>query len=137
MTKSEYLEVLIPQLERLYKEEHVIELAVKGYYDEVKTIFEECDYSSLCEYMKQKNAAHRDPLKVSDIPREYLEVHLLYLLYSGWNEDTIMECKNDYQEALDELGIVGKAGAEKMDYCCLSGVFGIEDLMAPEEDAVD
>ena len=53
MTKREYLEVLIPQLERLERIEHLTCLAVKGKYYEIDEILEKSDYTTMYSAMEE------------------------------------------------------------------------------------
>lgn len=139
MTKSEFLEVLVKELERLEKKEHVSDLANNGRYAEVDAVVDEIDYSALEDYMDEVDG--EGELVITDIPEGYVLTFVIYLFRSPYDECDIMESWEELQEALRDCGDVGKAIANTMIYDCVNGFAAFEELVsdgpADEEDEED
>lgn len=131
MTKSEYLNVLIPELKRLHEVEHLRDLVRNGRYDEAQTVIDNIEYSSLDEYCYDyRDGEHFCRLAVSDIPKKYLVTFTLYLSGSeDYNELDIMECCKELQEAVAEQGEDGAIIARAMDNYVLNNFRTIAELM--------
>ena len=152
MTKKEFLDVLIPELKRLEKVEHLRDLARNGRYDEAQDVLESVDYSSLDQYYKTvseeflksfDNAVSEEEdqwLEVTDIPQEYLVTFTLYLCGSKlYHEEDVMRNWEELQDVVAKQGEDGVVIAEKMYYYYLTDFDTIAELMEPyeEEDIVD
>ncbi|MCI8352216.1 MAG: hypothetical protein HFJ58_01090 [Clostridia bacterium] len=131
MTKKEFLDVLIPELRRLHEVEHLRDLVKNGRYDEAQAVLEEVEYLLLDEYCYDyRDGKQYCRLAVSDIPKEYLVTFTLYLSGSeDYNEQDIMECCKELQEAVAEQGEDGAIIARVMDNYVLNNFRTISELM--------
>ena len=132
MTKKEFLEVLVKELERLEKVEHVSDLANNGRYAEVDAVVAEIDYSALEEYMDEVDG-EGDLSAKTDIPEAYVLTFAIYLSGSPYDECDVLESWKDLQTALRSCGDVGNAIAEKMISECVNDFDTLEELVLGEE----
>ncbi len=140
MTKREYLEVLIPQLERLERIEHLTCLAVKGKYYEIDEILEKSDYttmySAMEEYMENED---NEELNIHDIPKAYYVTFAIYLTHSCYNEEEVMECWEELMEKLQDCGELGKKISVRLENIYINAYrsFALFMNINPQEDIVD
>lgn len=132
MTKNEFLEVLVKELERLEKVEHVSDLANNGRYEEVDAVVAEIDYSALEVYMDEVNG-EGDLSAKTDIPEAYVLTFAIYLSGSPYDEMDVLESWEDLQTALTDCGDVGNAIADTMTSECLNNFETFEELVLGEE----
>ncbi len=131
MTKSEFLEILVKELERLEKEKHVSDLANNGRYAEVDAIVAEIDYSVLEEYMDEVDG-DGDLSAKTDIPEPYVLTFAIYLSGSDYDECDVMEEWEDLQDALRGCGDVGNAIADVITSDCINTFDTFENLLEGE-----
>lgn len=110
MKKQEFLNILLPELERLENVEHVSDLANAGRYEEVDVIIGEIDYSSLNEYIE----GEYEYLDIFDIPEQHVLTFAIYLSGSEYDEMCIMDNWEDLRDVLLECGNAGRALAASM-----------------------
>lgn len=129
MTKSEFLEVLLPELKRLKDEEHVIDLLANGYADLADNVVydNKINYTYIDLYLLSGD----EKIGVQDIPKNYLEVFIIYLWGSGHKEDKIISCQEEFKEVLEKAGSVGKKICEKLKKHKLTEFESLSKLMAP------
>lgn len=128
MKKEEFLELLTSELKRLEEEEHVVELAEKGFYKEIDAIVAEIDYSSIREYEESEE------FKLLDISEIYsAKAFVVYLKGCPYNEVLIMESWEDLQEELEEAGGVWAEIADTMASDCINGFDTFEGLVCGED----
>lgn len=129
MRKKEFLEILVKELERLEKEEHVSDLANNGRYAEVDAVVSEIYYTELIDYM---NGDETEKLEVDDIPEDYVLTFVIYLFGSGYDEFDVMENWEDLQDALCDCGDVGTAIADTMNNNCINEFDTFKELVCGE-----
>ena len=140
MTKGEYLEVLIPQLERLERIEHLTHLALKEKYYEVDEILEKSDYaimySAMKEYMENEE---NEAIDIHDIPKAYYITFTIYLTHSCYNEDEVMECWEELMEELQDCGELGKKISVRLENIYINAYrsFALFMNCTSQEDIVD
>ncbi len=113
MTKKEFLKILVKELERLEKEEHVSDLANNGRHAEVDAIVAEIDYSALNEYMDEMDGDGDLSVK-TDIPEPYVLTFAIYLSGSDYDDSDVMADWEELQDALRGYGDVGNAIADTL-----------------------
>lgn len=131
MTKKEFLKILVKELERLEKEEHVSDLANNGRHAEVDAIVAEIDYSALNEYMDEVDGDGDLSVK-TDIPKPYVLTFAIYLYGSDYDECDVMEEWEDLQDALYECGDAGKAIADTIGHDAINVFETFEELVLGE-----
>lgn len=131
MTKKEFLEVLVKELERLEKEEHVSDLANNGRYAEVDAVVAEIDYSVLEEYMDEVDGDGELSV-TTDIPDPYVLTFAIYLSGSDYDECDIMEEWEELQDALYDCGDAGKAIADTINHDEINVFATFEELVLGE-----
>ncbi len=136
MTKKEFLEILVKELERLEKEEHVSDLAKNGRYAEVDAVVAEIDYSALEEYMDAVYG-EGDLSVETDIPESYVLTFAIYLSGSEYNECEVMESWKDLRDALRVCGDMGKVIADAISYHNINEFDMFEQLVKWDEDEED
>lgn len=132
MTKKEFLEVLVKELERLEKKEHVSDLANNRRYAEVDAIVAGIDYSALEEYMDELDG-DGDLSAKTDIPEPYVLTFAIYLSGSDYDEIDVLESWKDLKEALRECGDVGNAIADTIRSNSVNSFDTFEELVLGEE----
>lgn len=132
MTKKEFLEVLVKELERLEKVEHVSDLANNGRYAEVDAVVARIDYSVLEEYMDEVDGDGDLSAKI-DIPEPYVLTFAIYLSGSDYNEVDVLESWKDLKEALRDCGDVGNAIATTISCDNINSFDTFEELVLGEE----
>lgn len=142
MARSEFLEVLVKELERLEQVEHISDLANNGRYAEVDAVVAEIDYSALEEYMDEVDG-DGDLFAETGIPESYVLTFAIYLFGSDYNEYDVLEDWEDLQTALRDCGDVGNAIAAGMEDYYINHFDTFEELVQAgeeylkEEDAYD
>lgn len=140
MTKSEFLKVLVKELERLEQVEHVSDLANNGRYAEVDAVVAEIKYSALEKYMDEVDG-EGDLSAKTDIPESYVLTFAIYLFGSPYDDGDVLESWEDLQVALRDCGGVGNAIAETMISDYLNDFETFEELVnygcADEDDEED
>ena len=140
MTKREYLEVLIPQLERLERIEHLTYLASKEKYYEVDEILEKSDYaimySAMKEYMENEE---NEAIDIHDIPKAYYITFAIHLTHSNYNEEEVMECWEELMEQLNDCGELGKKISARIEDVYINSYrsFALFMNISSQEDIVD
>lgn len=114
MTKSEFLENLAKELERLEEVEHVSDLANNGHYEEVDAIVAEIDYLAWEKYMDSLNGHHAN-LEISEIPGKRYLAFVIYLFGSKYDECYVMRNWRHLKEAVRGCGKAGAAIATTME----------------------
>lgn len=128
MSKTEFLEVLGKELERLETVEHVSDLANNGRYAEVDAIVAEIDYTALEEYMDSEDM---EELTVSEIPEGRYLAFAIYVYGSGeYSECDIMDSWKDFQEAVRGCGKAGESIATTLTYYTLNSFDTFEQLVS-------
>lgn len=135
MTKTEFLEVLAKELDRLETVEHVSDLANNGWYDEVDVVIAEIDYTAINEYMDSVD--YDGDLKVSEIPGERYLAFVIYLRGSGYDECDVMESWQDLQKVLRDCGEAGEAIAATMEYDCVDAYDTFAEFVRGESNGDD
>ena len=136
MTKKEFLCVLLPELERLKTEKHILDLIEEGRYDEAEEVINAIDYSFMDSYMDHVNEGKEDAIDIANIPSEHMKSYVLFLWGSGHDETEVMKCWEDLQNVLYVIGStspIWKVTAEKMDYNCLTDIRNLVELFTPDD----
>lgn len=134
MTKEQFLEILVKELERLENVEHVSDLANNGRCAEVDAVVAEIEYSALEEYMDEVDDKGDLSVK-TDIPEPYVLTFVIYLSGSEYDEVEVMKDWGELQEALYGCGDVGNVIANKLEYNYINAFGTFEELVFIE--AVD
>lgn len=127
MSKTEFLEVLGKELERLETVEHVSDLANNGRYAEVDAIVAEIDYTALEEYMYELD--YIAGMEVSEIPEDRYLAFVIYAFGSEYNECEIMKYWPDLQDAVRGCGKVGECIANTLNDYTLNSFVRFEELV--------
>lgn len=127
MSKTEFLEVLGKELERLETVEHVSDLVNNGRYDEVEDILRHINYTPLEEYLDECD--DDGDLKISEIPEGRYLTFIIYMYGSGCDPIVIMEIESysDLTKVLYDCGEAAAAIASVMNICCIEG-FTLKEL---------
>ncbi len=112
MLKKAFLEILVPELERLETIKHVKQMGEQGRYKEIDEVLAEVNYLLLNGYMQSNEC---ETLKISDIPKDHLVACLIYLSHSDYSDMEFFEDWEKLPEKLKELGAFANLIAERLE----------------------